>query len=1207
MDIIKPFGKLSKRDTLLAGGKGASLGEMTQAGIPVPEGFVVLSKAFDRFIEETSLVADIDAILHSVNLKEVHTVEDASEKIHALILGADMPKDIASEIKKAFSKLGAKLVAVRSSATAEDSSTAAWAGQLDTYLNTSGKTLLENVKECWASLFTPRAIVYRIEKKLHKSKISVAVIVQRMIQSEVSGVAFSVHPVTQDKNQIIIEAGFGLGEAVVSGAITPDSYVVEKKENSLLSKSVEFQKRMLVRSRKGGNKWQELTRAKGERQVLADKHILELSKFVSRIERHYGFPVDIEWAHEGGKFYILQSRPITTLIKAAGVQKTGEEPVLQRLKSLSWGHWLDRPYPPFITSMMYRGVAPEYFSRIGLDGFGYISNLYQYPDLYQSEKLAKANLERLSSYFKKHSISDLSRLLEKTHAENMREVNKVIKSKSDPISKLRRIRENLCLYYPFLWIIDPLEKHYQGKIDSLVPKYIKGDVQKWVGDATIPEQKNAYILMQEALRKDPVEKVQKEFGWLKSRDGFTDFYTIDELNEIKSHLKDIKTHEVKVKIPSQLKSLVDELKELSFFRADRTDKYYELLGLCRPIFQEVAESLGIPFKDLAFYDVESIFAGNPKKISIPFSFLYLDGKQYFSQDKFIEFAKEAEDEIKGISAYLGKAKGIVKIIKHPSELGKINEGDILVAQMTFPAFISAMHKASAFVTDEGSITCHAAIVAREMKKPCIIGTKIATKVLKDGDLVEVDANKGIVRILEKGGEEEKLNAQIWQNSIRWKYDAWPFFTSVYMLLAEKPKNKYYTQWQFVSCFHDGGLEAYIPKKELIDEGNAIIRELVNGNDNYYKELKKVSDDMQRTMKLCMHYSKKGNIEDINSWWLPVKRTLSEVGNIIFSFDFALSEFLEDMKISAPEDFEALSSNIVEPKKSFIAEAGILLKKLVVKHKGDFNRVHPEFVDKFGWFQNSYKGVSNIDKNWVENYYKQNKEKTRLKSEHKIQRLDKKYSLLAKTSSFAISFRDNKKKLLLLAVDVMEKWLKTVCKTHNLSFEDMKWLSVDEVLDIIKNKNSENISRAYRFNSEKIRYGLMSTENYGDIPSKLFEEIRTLHTKNIGTGELRGFSANKGIVRGKAKIILDPKREGHKLEKGDILVTSMTRPEYLPLMNIAGAFVTDEGGVTCHAAIVARETGKPCITGTKFATQILNDGDIIEVDADKGIVRIIKKA
>jgi pyruvate, water dikinase len=311
MELIRQFKDISKEDVALAGGKGASLGEMTQAKIPVPSGFVILADAFDRFISKTGIKADIDAVLHKVNHEDMNSVEKASEEIQAFIISKDMPEDLTASIIDSFDSLGAKFVAVRSSATAEDSASAAWAGQLDTYLNTTKENVLDNVRKCWASLFTPRAIFYRFENSLHDTHISVAVVIQKMVNSEVSGVSFSVHPVTQDRNQMIIEAGFGLGESIVSGQITPDSYIVEKDTMTLLDINVSEQSKGMFRSPAGGNEWQDLDN--GDKQKLSGKQILELAKLIVDIEKHYGFPVDVEWAIEGDEFYITQSRPITTL------------------------------------------------------------------------------------------------------------------------------------------------------------------------------------------------------------------------------------------------------------------------------------------------------------------------------------------------------------------------------------------------------------------------------------------------------------------------------------------------------------------------------------------------------------------------------------------------------------------------------------------------------------------------------------------------------------------------------------------------------------------------------------------------------------------------------------------------------------------------------------------------------------------------------
>lgn len=312
MELVRDFKKLDKSNVDLAGGKGASLGEMTKAKIPVPPGFVVLATSFDRFLEETDLGVEVDAIINKVNHEDINSVEQASLEIRDLIADADMPEDIAKEIKKEFSKLDAKYVAVRSSATAEDSSIASWAGELESYLNTTEDDLLDKVKKCWSSLFTPRAIFYRFEKKLHKTKVSVAVVVQKMVQSEVSGITFTVHPVTEDKDQMVIEAGWGLGEAIVSGMVTPDAYVIDKKDFSLMDINVSDQEKYIIKTAKG-NKFTDVAASKREEQKLSGAKIIELAKICANIEQHYKFPCDIEWALEKDKFYIVQSRPITTL------------------------------------------------------------------------------------------------------------------------------------------------------------------------------------------------------------------------------------------------------------------------------------------------------------------------------------------------------------------------------------------------------------------------------------------------------------------------------------------------------------------------------------------------------------------------------------------------------------------------------------------------------------------------------------------------------------------------------------------------------------------------------------------------------------------------------------------------------------------------------------------------------------------------------
>lgn len=390
MKLTLNFSQLSKFDSSLAGGKGASLGEMTNAGIPVPPGFVILASAFEQFLVATDLEVEIDAILHTVHHQEMHTVEHSSEKIQKLILEAQMPEDIKKEIKKEFKKLNSQYVAVRSSATAEDSASAAWAGQLESYLNTTEKTLLQNVQKCWASLFTPRAIFYRFEKGLHHQKISVAVVIQTMVESEKSGIAFSVHPVTEDYNQLIIEAGYGLGESIVSGQITPDSYVVEKEPRRIIDKNIVTQERGLYRKKDGGslslkttaeqaNEWQNLPPAQGAKQKLSDPEILTLSELILKIENHYGTPQDIEWAYEKGKparhasakadaggFYIVQSRPITTLSFYRDEKKQVKDYTFEKSLELikTKGHWYNKSYSGYLFGLAQQGIAIAHGEKV---------------------------------------------------------------------------------------------------------------------------------------------------------------------------------------------------------------------------------------------------------------------------------------------------------------------------------------------------------------------------------------------------------------------------------------------------------------------------------------------------------------------------------------------------------------------------------------------------------------------------------------------------------------------------------------------------------------------------------------------------------------------------------------------------------------------------------------------------------------------------
>ncbi len=317
--VVAWFEEIGKTDIPVAGGKGANLGEMTKARIPVPPGFIVTADAYYQFLREAQLADKIRAQLKLLKPKDTKMLQETAFQIMQMISQAPMPPGMAEEIKKAYQKMHQGLVAVRSSATAEDLPEASFAGQQSTFLNVQGPSnVVEAVQKCWASLFEARAIFYRNEQHFDHSKVGIAVVVQRMVQSEISGVAFTAEPLSSDEKKIVIEAAYGLGEAVVSGDLTPDMYLLDKKSLRLLEKKVATQEWQLIRNpdsrdRKRNNIKVPIPAKDQHHQKLVDKDIAALARIAKKIEDLYKCPQDIEWAKEQGNIYIVQTRPITTL------------------------------------------------------------------------------------------------------------------------------------------------------------------------------------------------------------------------------------------------------------------------------------------------------------------------------------------------------------------------------------------------------------------------------------------------------------------------------------------------------------------------------------------------------------------------------------------------------------------------------------------------------------------------------------------------------------------------------------------------------------------------------------------------------------------------------------------------------------------------------------------------------------------------------
>jgi|GEM_PF-436539 len=721
---------VDKNSVAVAGGKGANLGELKKSGFSVPDGFVISCVLYDKITEN--------------GLKE---------KI-------EIPKDAEKEIIDAYRKLGGP-VAVRSSATAEDSKSASFAGQQDTFLGVDETGLIGSIEKCMASLFSPRAVSYRAQKNIPLRDVSIAVVIQKMAASKKAGVAFSANPVTGNKGEIIIEAASGPCVQVVGGQIIPDNYVIEKESGKIKE------------------------RRTAKEQVLSDSEIGALAALVAAIEKHYQSPQDIEWAIDGsGKIHILQARPITTL---DSVQKP------------AWKKIMAREYGVQYTEMSLRSLSPEcdFIVRAPFYGQAYIPE-DKNEALYVNEaewdafvsSLKKEYLEKPKNYesFEKQFMETGSSYVET--AERISSSN--LKEKANPELKKAYIeyQRTSLRYAPFIWI--------QFLINNFFAEAAKGIISSKTGSgnphalydiALRPDKKAASIQLSELAsgweKLDDAGKTEiyEKFMWLPCMDIHNRPWTKEEFA---SHVSDLGKHAKKpdavtvssygaliaaINPSNEEMQLLDIAKRLAYLKDLKDDFRRQGVFYGRILFEEIARRMAIKAED-ASYLLEAEIVGfldngsaGPKNIiesrKSGFVIYYTYEKKIACKSGSglrpalselgisVAASGKISEEIKGVPASLGRAKGIVRIVRTISDLAKVKKGDILVAITTHPDYVPAMQKAAAIVTDEGGITSHAAIVARELRLPCIVGTRHATKSLKDGDEIEVDANAGIVKKIKK--------------------------------------------------------------------------------------------------------------------------------------------------------------------------------------------------------------------------------------------------------------------------------------------------------------------------------------------------------------------------------------------------------------------------------------------------------------------------
>lgn len=326
--LVLGFQEIEKTQLLLVGGKGLNLGELSKIqGIQVPEGFCVTTAGYQKAIEQNEAFRALLGQLTTLNVEERHQISEISSKIRQIMMDVDIPSDVVSAVADSLSEFGENhAYAVRSSATAEDLPHASFAGQQDTYLNIKGiHSILQHISKCWASLFTDRAVIYRMKNGFDQSKVSLSVIIQRMVFPQGSGILFTADPITSNRKILSIDASFGLGEALVSGLVSPDNYKVQ--EEKIVEKMIGSKNMAIYGQEEGGTETQQIDPDQQKSQTLTDQQILQLARIGRKIEAHFGSPQDIEWCLAEDTFYIVQSRPITTLYPIPEAGETQENQV----------------------------------------------------------------------------------------------------------------------------------------------------------------------------------------------------------------------------------------------------------------------------------------------------------------------------------------------------------------------------------------------------------------------------------------------------------------------------------------------------------------------------------------------------------------------------------------------------------------------------------------------------------------------------------------------------------------------------------------------------------------------------------------------------------------------------------------------------------------------------------------------------------------
>jgi rifampicin phosphotransferase len=853
MIFIKQFDEIGRDDIDEAGGKGANLGELTRADLPVPAGFVVATAAYRAYVDEHQLGDKITTLAAASD--DPAGYDNASAQIRALF-GDELSDSLRAEIAEAYAALGEDVpVAVRSSATAEDLPEASFAGQQDTYLNVRGlEDLLVAVRDCWASLWTARAMAYRARQGIDPATVSQAVVVQQMVDAESAGVMFTANPGNGHRAETVISAAWGLGESVVSGSVNTDNIVVHTPDGKVLSSETADK---AVMTTYGERRTQELPvpAEQRNRPALSAADAAELARYGTRIENHFGAPQDIEWARTNGRFWILQARPITALPEVEGPMPTDwtvPEPSAMYVRA-SIVEQLPDPLSPLFADMIDGSVTRSLQTLFGeilgenvirdddvglptVNGYAY----YQYTRAGMARlmwRMPKAFGALLGGgtlagqgRWRNYSHPRYRRIVSDWTARNIMEL-----STEELLDGVQQLVDAAAEYYTAVQTIIPaaatseitLTRFYDGVVrtkgDPPAQVFVLGfdsapiraekslyDLASWTrsqqelaeGLLRLPAQE---FLDQAATSDDPVwHEWHTRFQAHLSAYGHT-VYNLDFMNPVPA--------DDPVPLLETLRFFVsgkgaDPYERQRRFATRREDATAAVLARLDPVrakaFRRLvhwAESV-TPIREDALADVGLAWPQVRRMlleigrrlqqagvINQPNDVFWLrraeidEGlgsladqverrKQVWRGqlratppqllpkggwgDMFRRWMPAASEEqtgdvIKGIGGSMGTVTAPARVLSGPQDFGQMQPGDVLVASITTPAWTSLFAMASGVVTDIGGPLSHSSIVAREYGIPAVLGTAVATRRIRSGQLIRVDGDEGTVKLL--GGEE----------------------------------------------------------------------------------------------------------------------------------------------------------------------------------------------------------------------------------------------------------------------------------------------------------------------------------------------------------------------------------------------------------------------------------------------------------------------